>query len=210
MICAGATNFSHIIDHCYRLDGKLVAIGVIDLLPHCVSSVYFLYHESFSKYNPGKLGALREIALAAEQGYRWWYSGYYIHTCPKMKYKIDYSPTYILDPDRYEWMLLNKDMLANFDGRGYLRLPGAREPEPQGPPPGEQKLGGKEQEDSGGYADEDLFTSWRPSTWTTSYPGSAAATTARWTCSAGRTTAFTTTRQPSPSWPASSRSLART
>lgn len=28
---------------CYRLDGRLVAIGVLDLLPHCVSSVYLMY-----------------------------------------------------------------------------------------------------------------------------------------------------------------------
>lgn len=28
---------------CYRLDGRLVAIGVLDLLPHCVSSVYLVY-----------------------------------------------------------------------------------------------------------------------------------------------------------------------
>ena len=27
---------------CYRLDGKLVAIGVLDLLPECVSSVYLM------------------------------------------------------------------------------------------------------------------------------------------------------------------------
>lgn len=27
---------------CYRLDGKLVAVGVLDLLPHAVSSVYLL------------------------------------------------------------------------------------------------------------------------------------------------------------------------
>ena len=27
---------------CYRLDGKLVAMGVLDLLPHCVSSVYLM------------------------------------------------------------------------------------------------------------------------------------------------------------------------
>ena len=27
---------------CYRLDGKLIAMGVLDLLPHCVSSVYLM------------------------------------------------------------------------------------------------------------------------------------------------------------------------
>ena len=27
---------------CYRLNSRLVAIGVLDLLPHCVSSVYLM------------------------------------------------------------------------------------------------------------------------------------------------------------------------
>ncbi|KAI1781021.1 arginine-tRNA-protein transferase [Hypoxylon cercidicola] len=107
---------------CYRLDGQLVAIGVLDLLPDCVSAVYFLYHESIHKFSPGKLGALREIALSLEGGYRWWYSGFYIHTCPKMKYKIDFSPQQILDPDTLEWVDLTKDILEKFDGHGYLDL----------------------------------------------------------------------------------------
>ncbi|PTB36751.1 hypothetical protein M441DRAFT_150291 [Trichoderma asperellum CBS 433.97] len=96
---------------CYRLDGVLVAIGVLDLLPQCVSSVYFLYHESVHKFAPGKLGALYEIALAIEDGYRWWYPGFYIHSCPKMRYKIDYGPQYILDPDTLEWRFLDKSIL---------------------------------------------------------------------------------------------------
>lgn len=56
---------------CYRLDGQLVAVGVLDLLPDCVSAVYFYYHESIHRFSPGKLGALREIALAIEGGYRY-------------------------------------------------------------------------------------------------------------------------------------------
>jgi arginine-tRNA-protein transferase len=96
---------------CYRLDGVLVAIGVLDLLPQCVSSVYFLYHESVHRFAPGKLGALYEIALAVEDGYRWWYPGFYIHSCPKMKYKIDYGPQYILDPDTLDWRPLDKNVL---------------------------------------------------------------------------------------------------
>ncbi|KAH8678064.1 arginine-tRNA-protein transferase 1 [Xylariales sp. PMI_506] len=107
---------------CYRIDGQLVAIGVLDLLPECVSAKYFLYHESIHRFQPGKLGALREIALAAEQGYRWWYSGFYIHTCPKMRYKIDFKPQYVLDPDRYDWISLEKDILDKFNSKGYLQL----------------------------------------------------------------------------------------
>ncbi|TQV94772.1 Arginine-tRNA-protein transferase [Cordyceps javanica] len=107
---------------CYRLDGKLVAVGVLDLLPQCVSSVYFLYHESIHKFSPGKLGALHEIALAREQGYRWWYPGYYIHSCPKMRYKMDYSPQYILDPVTLNWDPLDKTVLALLDKSPYVSL----------------------------------------------------------------------------------------
>lgn len=108
--------------HCYRLDGKLVAIGVLDLLPDCVSSVYFLYDESIHNHMPGKLGALYEIALALEEGYRWWYPGYYIHSCPKMRYKIDYMPQYILDPQALVWDRLTKDVLRLLDERPFVSL----------------------------------------------------------------------------------------
>ncbi|KAH8899598.1 hypothetical protein GQ53DRAFT_317700 [Thozetella sp. PMI_491] len=107
---------------CYRIDGRLVAIGVLDLLPNCVSAVYFLYHESIHSYTPGKVGALREIALAREGGYRWWYAGYYIHSCPKMRYKIEYSPQYVLDPETLAWDVLDKEALAIFDKRHYVSL----------------------------------------------------------------------------------------
>lgn len=107
---------------CYRLDGKLVAIGVLDLLPQCVSSVYFLYHESIHKFSPGKLGALQEIALANEEGYRWWYPGYYIHSCPKMRYKMDFAPQYILDPVTLSWDPLDRTVLALLDKSPFVSL----------------------------------------------------------------------------------------
>lgn len=109
---------------CYRIDGKLVAVGVLDLLPDCVSAVYFLYHESIHSLNPGKLGALREIALARERGYRWWYPGYYVHNCAKMRYKIEYRPQYVLDPESLEWCLLDKEALALFDTEHYVTFSG--------------------------------------------------------------------------------------
>lgn len=107
---------------CYRLDGKLVAVGVLDLLPEAVSAVYFMYDNSIHKHQPGKLGALREIALALEGGYRYWYPGYYIHSCPKMRYKIDYNPQYVLDPETLTWDLLDSEALAIFDRKPYVSL----------------------------------------------------------------------------------------
>ncbi len=67
----------------YRLDGKLIAMAVIDILPNCVSSVYFMYNAEWERFSLGKvctspgltkwillisrqLSALRELALTKE------------------------------------------------------------------------------------------------------------------------------------------------
>jgi arginine-tRNA-protein transferase len=107
---------------CYRLDGKLIAIGVLDLLPQCVSAVYFIYHESVNQHGFGKLGAMREIALAREEGYKWWYAGFYIHSCVKMRYKGDYSPQYMLDPETFKWHTLDDEMKKKLDETPYFSL----------------------------------------------------------------------------------------
>lgn len=107
---------------CYRLDGKLVAVGVLDLLPHAVSGVYFMYHESIHTWNPGKISALRETALAAEEGYQWYMMGFYIHNCKKMKYKVEYHPQYVLDPESFSWDLLDEDFKRRLDVRKYVSL----------------------------------------------------------------------------------------
>ena len=108
--------------HCYRIDGQLVAIGVLDLLPQCVSAVYFMYHESVHNHAFGKIGALREIALAREEGYKWWYAGFYIHNCVKMRYKGDYEPQFILDPESYSWDSLDDEMKMRLDRKKYVSL----------------------------------------------------------------------------------------
>ncbi|KAF2236563.1 arginine-tRNA-protein transferase 1 [Viridothelium virens] len=105
----------------YRLDGRLIALGVLDLLPHCVSGVYFLYHSDFEKWSFGKLSALREAALAVEGGYQWYYMGYYIHECVKMRYKGDYKPQMVLDPESYEWVSLDGEFRDALDQRKYTR-----------------------------------------------------------------------------------------
>jgi hypothetical protein len=105
---------------CYRLDGKLVAVGILDLLPQCVSSVYFIYDESIARFGPGKLSALGEIALAYEGGYKWWYPGFYIHNCPKMRYKMDYAPQMILDPETLSWDPLDRTILDLLDKKPYV------------------------------------------------------------------------------------------
>ncbi|KAG6885205.1 hypothetical protein C0993_004887 [Termitomyces sp. T159_Od127] len=38
----------------YRLNGKLIALDVIDILPHCISSVYFMYDDTWQRFSLGK------------------------------------------------------------------------------------------------------------------------------------------------------------
>ena len=43
----------------YRLNGKIIAVGVIDILNSCVSSVYFFYDPEYQFLNMGTYSALR-------------------------------------------------------------------------------------------------------------------------------------------------------
>ncbi|WEW57224.1 Arginyl-tRNA--protein transferase 1 [Emydomyces testavorans] len=58
---------------CYRLDGELIAVGVLDLLPNGVSSVYIYYDPKYEQWEFGKLSAMREIALALEEHHQYYY-----------------------------------------------------------------------------------------------------------------------------------------
>jgi arginine-tRNA-protein transferase len=101
---------------CYRLDGRLIAVGVLDLLPHAISGVYFMYHHDFEKWSFGKLSAVREACLALQQGYEYYYMGYYIHGCKKMRYKGEYQPQYVLDLLSHQWDPLDdamRDLMSN-------------------------------------------------------------------------------------------------
>jgi arginine-tRNA-protein transferase len=44
----------------------LIGISVIDILPYCISSVYFIWHPDWAWASLGKLSALHEIALSVE------------------------------------------------------------------------------------------------------------------------------------------------
>lgn len=81
-----------------------------------------MYDESVHQHGFGKLGGLREIALAQEKGYKWWYAGFYIHNCVKMRYKGDYNPQYILDPESFTWDLLDANVKKKLDETKYLSL----------------------------------------------------------------------------------------
>ena len=89
--------------HRKYFDGsKLIAVEVLDILPQCTSSVYFIYDPKYKKYSLGKVSALIEIEFAQQRN-AYYYLGYYIADCTKMSYKADYQPSELLDQVTYEW-----------------------------------------------------------------------------------------------------------
>lgn len=45
----------------HKIDGETFAVGVIDITPNTLSSVYFFYDPKFEFLSPGIFGAIREI-----------------------------------------------------------------------------------------------------------------------------------------------------
>lgn len=45
----------------HKIDGKLIAIGLIDISTTILNSAYFIYDPDFSFLNMGNVGALIEI-----------------------------------------------------------------------------------------------------------------------------------------------------
>ena len=91
----------------YVIDGQLVAVGVIDILPRCLSSKYLFWDPDFAFLSLGKYSALKEINWVKENqihcpSLQFYYLGYYIHSCNKMRYKATYRPSELLCPLRYQ------------------------------------------------------------------------------------------------------------
>ncbi|SCU87528.1 LAMI_0D06414g1_1 [Lachancea mirantina] len=76
---------------CYFYEGKLIALAVTDFLPSGISSVYFIWDPDFANWSLGKLSALRELSVLSKINREYYYLGYYIDDCPKMKYKCKFG-----------------------------------------------------------------------------------------------------------------------
>lgn len=93
----------------YWIDGRLVAVGVVDILPSCLSSKYLFWDPDLAFLSLGKYSAFQEIEWVQKAhqvcpSLEYYYLGYYIHTCPKMRYKGAYRPSELLCPIRFQWV----------------------------------------------------------------------------------------------------------
>uniref|UniRef100_A0A0M3I6S1 Arginyl-tRNA--protein transferase 1 n=1 Tax=Ascaris lumbricoides TaxID=6252 RepID=A0A0M3I6S1_ASCLU len=97
----------------YVLDGRIIAVGVVDILPRCLSSKYFYYDPDFNFLSLGTYAALREIAFTRELAkerpqLHYYYMGYYIDSCPKMRYKGRFRPSDLLCDYSFTWVPLDE------------------------------------------------------------------------------------------------------
>ncbi|XP_022916864.2 arginyl-tRNA--protein transferase 1 isoform X2 [Onthophagus taurus] len=110
----------------YWIDGNLIAVGVIDILPRCVSSVYFFYDPDYRNLTLGTYGSLREVEFTQELNkklpdLKYYYMGFYIHSCSKMRYKGKLNPSDLLCPETFEWFPIGK-CIPKLDVSKYSRL----------------------------------------------------------------------------------------
>ncbi|KAL3521202.1 hypothetical protein ACH5RR_019351 [Cinchona calisaya] len=90
----------------YLIDRQLVAVGVIDILPKCLSIKYLFWDPDLAFLSLGKYSALEELEWVKEKQIdcpilEYYYLGYYIYSGIKMRYKAADRPSELLCPLRH-------------------------------------------------------------------------------------------------------------
>lgn len=80
----------------YRLNGRLVGLGLVDMTDNTMSSIYFIHSPDFRDRAIGTASVLREIEIGKESGRQYLYMGYYIRDCGSMNYKNRFAPHELL------------------------------------------------------------------------------------------------------------------
>eukprot|EP01107_Rhizomastix_libera_P013123 TRINITY_DN3499_c0_g1_i1.p1 TRINITY_DN3499_c0_g1~~TRINITY_DN3499_c0_g1_i1.p1 ORF type:complete len:573 (-),score=123.26 TRINITY_DN3499_c0_g1_i1:50-1768(-) len=107
----------------YRINDVLVAVAVVDIVPTFLSSVYVFYDPDKPWLQLGKLTALWEIEYVATcskilPDFEFYYMGYYIHNCQKMKYKAQYRPSELLCELTHTWVPITDALLEKLSSGG--------------------------------------------------------------------------------------------
>jgi arginyl-tRNA--protein-N-Asp/Glu arginylyltransferase len=90
----GEANFAR--EFLYYERDRLIGVGLVDVLPNSLSSVYFFHDPAWRKQALGVYSMLAELNYAKEHGLDFNYVGYWIPECRSMAYKSQYKPHQIL------------------------------------------------------------------------------------------------------------------
>lgn len=87
----------------YRLQGRLIAAGLVDLCSRSLSSVYVFYDPDLSRRSLGTFSALQELSFARDRGIPYYYLGFFVADCKAMNYKAHYRPYETLS-ESFDWV----------------------------------------------------------------------------------------------------------
>jgi arginine-tRNA-protein transferase len=79
--------------------GRLLAVGICDVCPTALSSVYFYFDPADSRRGLGTFGVLKEIEYATQADMAHYYLGYWVEGSRTMDYKANFQPYELLHPD---------------------------------------------------------------------------------------------------------------
>jgi arginine-tRNA-protein transferase len=83
----------------YSIDGRLVAVGYVDVLSEGLSAIYFFYDPDERRRSLGTFNVLSIIESARRRGLDWAYLGYYVRGCRSLEYKGLFRPNETLNRD---------------------------------------------------------------------------------------------------------------
>jgi arginine-tRNA-protein transferase len=79
--------------------GRLLGVGLTDVCPQSLSSVYFFFDPREAWRSLGTFSAMYEIQWALQMKMKYWYAGYWIKNCESMSYKSRFGPAERLATD---------------------------------------------------------------------------------------------------------------
>ncbi len=85
----------------YRVDGRLVGAGIVDVEPESMSAVYFYFDPDLSDRSPGTFNVLWLLEECQRRGLSWLYLGYHVADGRGMAYKTRFHPHEILGADGF-------------------------------------------------------------------------------------------------------------
>ena len=100
----------------HRIDHKIVAVTVIDILPHTLISAYCYYDPDFSFLDLGVITAIRELEYMKsfnnliDNNFIYYTMGEMCQSCQKLKYKGNYIPTEIMDYYTGKYVYLTEEI----------------------------------------------------------------------------------------------------
>ena len=100
----------------HRIDGKIIAVTVIDILPNSLESIYCYYDPDYSFLDLGVFTVIREIEYLKSfqniigKDVMYYSMGEMCQSCQKLKYKGNYQPTEIMDHFTGKYVFLTDEV----------------------------------------------------------------------------------------------------